>query len=147
MRCLDRPLVLVLILIGTAGFAQGCGDDIAEPGGERLPASDENLIRAAVHRYDRALEREDWKAACALLSTRDREGLAQVAGSCERGFAGLFRGQELPGAVVFDIQVDGDSATYRIRLPGTEIDLTNPVQDPVEAVKENGEWRLQAPLG
>ena len=88
-------LLLTLPLVGTAGCA---------PAGEAAAAS-------ASARFQSALQRKDWSAACQLLSAEARGNLESAAAlPCPRALPRL----DLPTGAVRSLQVWGDNAQVHL---------------------------------
>jgi hypothetical protein len=136
-----RRIVYALIFTGVA--VSGCGaSDMAD-----TASSDGALIRATVQRYNDAINRHHWTAACATRTAQDQAAMAHLAGSCEKGLSSIFaKSPPLPKQEVFDLRVHGDQATYRTKPTGAAVDRSNPLQDQLLALKQDGEWRLQQPF-
>jgi hypothetical protein len=142
-----RQPIVVLVLLALA--LAGCGSDEKDkesagtaatqdrPAAEREPAE-------VAERYIRALAAKDWKTACSTRTTKDKEGLAQVGGSCERAFEVIAANQK--GAVeIFrdaragDVRIQGDKASVDILQPGQTKPATT-----VLAVREGDRWLLES---
>jgi hypothetical protein len=62
---------------------------------ERLSTNsgDGAAATAVANRYIQAMVSHDWPAACATRPAHEREEMARVAGSCEKGFAAIAANQ------------------------------------------------------
>jgi hypothetical protein len=131
-------LVLIILFAGCGGD----GDSPA-PATPEAPKTDEELVAEVGERYIAAIVDKDWEAACATRTDAEQEEFDRLAGSCEKGFEAIL---DRPGAsLIFDgvevvnVRVKGNRATFDFAHPGQEPFSEG---DPLQALKENGEWRL-----
>jgi hypothetical protein len=100
-------------------------------------------IAGVAERYLSAFSDEDWATVCETRSKKDRDAMAQLAGSCERAFEAVAKSK--PGATEFF--ADARAGEVRIRGDRADVDILQPGQTKAAmalvAVKRDGAWLLE----
>ena len=114
----------------------------SNPGAPPGLRQDEQAAADVATRYLEAFTRGDARALCATRTPADRQGFAETAGTCERGFEVVIA--ERPGVKV--LLRDARVGAVRVRGRNAEIDVVQPEQSkPLLTLlgqRVDGEWLL-----
>src|SRR5260221_225969 len=123
----DRPTLATKPVVGAVPERAGAEPQSPTAAGskgtvEQLSATSGDGARAAatVTTYVRALVGHDWATVCATRLRGEREEVARLSGTCERGMAGMFANQ--PVAIFATVTVGG----IRRRGDTIAVDLVQP---------------------